>query len=45
MINHYVDNTDKDVIIFGCCKTDYTALLVRIHIENCLVDTVACQYI
>jgi len=44
-INHFVDNTDKNEIIFGCCKKDYTAILARIHVEHCLIDTVACQNI
>lgn len=42
-INHFVDNTDREVIVFGCCKKDYSAILAQIHIGHCLVDTVSCQ--
>ena len=42
-INHFVENPEKNEIIFGCCKKDYNAILDRIHLENCLVDTVSCQ--
>ena len=42
-VNHFINDTEKTEIIFGCCKKDYNAILAKIHVENCSVDTVHCQ--
>lgn len=42
-INHFVDNTDKTEIIFGCCKKDYDAITTEIHIGNCVIEVIPCK--
>ncbi len=42
-INHFINNTDKTEIIFGCCKKDYNDIISQIHTENCIVTTVSCR--
>ncbi|MBQ4074783.1 MAG: hypothetical protein IJD39_06245 [Clostridia bacterium] len=42
-INHYIDQTDKSEILFGCCKKDYPAVLAQLHREQCLTHTVSIQ--
>lgn len=41
--NHFIDNTDKTEIIFGVSNKDYEGVISKIHIENCLVETVNCK--
>ncbi len=42
-VNHFIDNTDKSEIVFGCCKKDYNAIITKIHTENWLVEELSCK--
>lgn len=42
-INHFIENTNKTEIIFGCCKKDYNSIISEINTENCVVETVSCR--
>ena len=42
-INHFVDNTDRTEIIFGCCKKDYDSIISKTHAENCVIEVIPCK--
>ena len=42
-VNHFINNTDKIEIIFGCCKKDYDAIITQIHIGNCVIEVIPCK--
>ena len=42
-VNHFIENTNKTEIIFGCCKKDYNSIISKINTENCVVEAIACQ--
>ena len=43
--NHFIENTDKTEIIFGIGNKDYEDVVSKIHIGNCVVETVDCKNI
>ncbi len=42
-VNHFIKDTDKIEIVFGCCIKDYKDILSKIHTENCAVEQISCQ--
>ena len=40
-VNHFVNDTEKEEIIFGCCKKDYDDIISRINTQNCSVNIVS----
>ena len=38
--NHFIENTDKEEIIFGISSKDYDGVISKIHTENCEVEVV-----
>ena len=42
-VNHFINDTEKTELIFGCCKKDYNEIVVKIHTENCVVGTLSCE--
>ena len=43
--NHFIDKTDKTEIIFAISNKDYDNVILKIHTENCIVETIFCQEI
>ena len=42
-INHFINNSDKTEIIFGCCEKDYNDIISQIHTKNCIITTISCK--
>lgn len=42
-INHFIAETNKDEIIFGCCEKDYNSVISKINTDDCVVETISCQ--
>ena len=42
-VNHFINNTDKMEIIFGCSRKDYDSILANIDTAVCDVNTFSCQ--
>lgn len=42
-VNHFIEDTDKVEIIFGCCKKDYDDIISKIHTQDCAVNVVLCN--
>ena len=38
-VNHFINDTDKTDIVFGCCKKDYDDIISKINIDKCVVKT------
>ena len=42
-INHFMAETNKDEIIFGCCEKDYNSVFSKINTDDCVVEALSCQ--
>ena len=40
-INYFIDTSEKEAIVFGCCMKDYNDIMRRINTEKCEIN---CTY-